>query len=70
MLVNRYIFFLLLSSIAVHARAQDYYNVLRYGAKNDSSRLATKAIAAAISAASRKIPDWSHTPEEQYHHPD
>jgi polygalacturonase len=66
MLVNRYIFFLLLSSIAINARAQDYYNVLRYGAKNDSSRLATKAIAAAISAASRKGGGTIYFPAGKY----
>ena len=31
--------------------AQSYYNVLKYGAKNDSSRIATKAIEQAIAAA-------------------
>ena len=33
--------------------AQQYYNVLKYGAKNDSSALATKSIAKAIEAASK-----------------
>lgn len=33
--------------------AQSYYNVLKYGAKNDSSRLATKAIQNAIEQASK-----------------
>lgn len=35
------------------ANAQQYHNVLKYGAKNDSSKLATTAIAAAINAASK-----------------
>jgi polygalacturonase len=35
------------------AQAQDYYNVLKYGAKRDSSAIATKAIQAAINAASK-----------------
>jgi len=34
--------------------AQSLYNVLDYGAKNDSSKICTKAIAAAIDAASKK----------------
>lgn len=34
--------------------AQNFYNVLNYGAKNDSSKLCTKAIAKAIDAASKK----------------
>ena len=33
--------------------AQQYYNVIKYGAKNDSSKIATKAIAAAINAAAK-----------------
>lgn len=33
--------------------AQEYFNVLKYGAKNDSSKIATKAIALAINAASK-----------------
>jgi polygalacturonase len=34
-------------------KAQEYYNVLTYGAKNDSSKIATKAIEKAITAASK-----------------
>lgn len=37
--------------LTTSAGAQSYYNVLKYGAKNDSSRLATKAIEQAIAAA-------------------
>lgn len=37
----------------VSAKAQQYYNVLNYGAKNDSSKIATKAIENAIAAASK-----------------
>jgi polygalacturonase len=40
-------------AIAGNAGAQQYYNVLKYGAKNDSSKLATIAIAKAIAAASK-----------------
>ena len=35
-------------------QGQEFYNVIKYGAKNDSSKLATKAIAAAIDAAYKK----------------
>lgn len=35
------------------AKAQQYFNVLNYGAKNDSSKIATKAIENAIAAASK-----------------
>lgn len=35
------------------ASAQDYYNVLKYGAKNDSSKIATESIKKAIAAASK-----------------
>ena len=40
--------------VALFGQGQEFYNVLKYGAKNDSSALATKAIAAAINAASKK----------------
>jgi polygalacturonase len=39
---------------AFFVKGQEFYNVLKFGAKNDSSALATKAIAAAIAAASKK----------------
>jgi polygalacturonase len=45
---------LLVLLVSLQTTAQDYYNVLNYGARNDSSKTATKAIAAAISAASKK----------------
>jgi polygalacturonase len=38
---------------SINAKAQTYYNVLKYGAKNDSSKLATQAIKKAIDAASK-----------------
>ncbi|WP_207492317.1 glycoside hydrolase family 28 protein [Aridibaculum aurantiacum] len=44
---------LLLVLLTNAATAQQYYNVLKYGAKNDSSKIATKAIANAIAAASK-----------------
>lgn len=50
-LINIFAFFIVVS---IQIKAQDYYNVLKYGAKNDSSKIATKAIAAAIDAASKK----------------
>ncbi len=38
---------------AFNSSAQQYYNVLKYGAKNDSSKLATDAVKKAIDAASK-----------------
>lgn len=46
--------------------AQQFYNVLNYGAKNDSSRIATKAIAAAIDAASKKGGGTVYFPAGKY----
>jgi polygalacturonase len=43
----------IISFAALQSSAQSYYNVLKYGAKNDSSKIATKAIANAIAAASK-----------------
>ena len=40
--------------LASSIHGQEFYNVIKYGAKNDSSKIATKAIAAAIDAASKK----------------
>ncbi len=45
------LFYLVLLVSSLSASAQDYYNVLKYGAKNDSSKLATDAIRKAIDAA-------------------
>jgi polygalacturonase len=49
-----------------HANGQTFYNVLSYGAKNDSSKLATKAIAAAIAAASKKGGGTVYFPAGKY----
>ncbi|UKT65399.1 glycoside hydrolase family 28 protein [Pedobacter mucosus] len=43
----------LLTGFCLSANAQSYYNVIKYGAKNDSSKLATEAIRKAIDAASK-----------------
>ena len=51
---------------AQSATAQQYYNVLNYGAKNDSSKLATKAIASAIAAASKKGGGTVYFPAGKY----
>jgi polygalacturonase len=47
------VFMLCCCAMAFNSNAQSYYNVLKYGAKNDSSRLATQAIKKAIDAASK-----------------
>lgn len=41
----------MLTLLAIAAQAQAYYNVMKYGARNDSSRLSTDAIRKAIDAA-------------------
>src|SRR5688572_16004246 len=53
--------------LALHsANAQQFYNVLNFGAKNDSSKLATQAIAAAIRAASKKGGGTIYFPAGKY----
>jgi polygalacturonase len=47
----RLLIIIMMSNLALYAQAQQYYNVLKFGAKNDSSRKATAAIAKAIAAA-------------------
>lgn len=61
-------FFVLLAIIAfwLQSQAQQFYNVLNYGAKNDSSRIATTAIAAAIDAASKKGGGTIYFPAGKY----
>src|ERR1035437_896570 len=51
----KYILFSLSILLVVGSSAQpkQYYNVLNYGAKNDSSKLATQSIEQAITAASK-----------------
>src|SRR6476660_7288281 len=65
---NRSIFFsvvlLLISSGTVVA--QQYYNVLSYGAKNDSTKMCTNAIAAAIEAAFKKGGGTVYFPAGKY----
>ncbi|HYJ38985.1 MAG TPA: glycoside hydrolase family 28 protein [Chitinophagaceae bacterium] len=60
--------FLLLLSLAFISptAAQQFYNVVAYGAKNDSSKIATSAIAAAISAASKKGGGTVYFPAGKY----
>lgn len=49
--MKKIIFALAVLCFSVTAAAQQFYNVLKYGAKNDSSNIATQAIAKAIAAA-------------------
>lgn len=49
----RLLIIIMMSNLALYAHAQQYYNVLKFGAKNDSSRKATAAIAKTIAAASK-----------------
>jgi polygalacturonase len=46
--------------------AQTFYNILNYGAKNDSSKLCTQAIAKAISEASKKGGGTIYFPAGKY----
>lgn len=47
------VFIICCFATVANVNAQSYYNVLKYGAKNDSSKLATVAIKKAIDAASK-----------------
>jgi len=64
--MKRHVFVLILVVLALHSKAQQFYNVMNYGARNDSSKLATKAIAAAISAASKKGGGTVYFPAGKY----
>lgn len=50
---GRWIICLILVVFTMTASAQQYYNVLKYGAKNDSSKLVTDAVKKAIDAAAQ-----------------
>ncbi|WP_316784794.1 glycoside hydrolase family 28 protein [Pedobacter frigiditerrae] len=60
------ILFVLITSLSISANAQNYYNVLTYGAKNDSSKLATTAIKNAIDAAVKKGGGTIYFPAGKY----
>ena len=61
------ILIIIFSSLFTYAaKAQQFYNVLNYGAKADSSKLATKAIASAIEAASKKGGGTIYFPAGKY----
>ncbi len=48
------------------SKAQQYFDVTKYGAKNDSSKIATKSIANAIAAASKKGGGTVYFPAGKY----
>ena len=50
--MKRFCFLLIAAFVFSQSPAQQFYNVLNYGAKSDSSKIATKAIAAAITIKS------------------
>ena len=60
------LFIVFFGAVTSGAKAQQYYNVLNYGAKNDSTKLATAAIAAAINAASKKGGGTVYFPAGKY----
>lgn len=51
--MKKNILFTFLIAVCFNASAQRFYDVTKYGAKNDSSKIATKSIADAINAASK-----------------
>lgn len=51
--MKKLILFAFVTGVCFTATAQRFYDVIKYGAKNDSSKLATKPIADAITAASK-----------------
>lgn len=63
---KRLLLFTVLISIGLSASAQNYYNVLAFGAKNDSSKLATVAIKDAIESASKKGGGTVYFPAGKY----
>jgi polygalacturonase len=64
--MKRFCFLLIAAYVFSQSQAQQFYNVLNYGAKNDSSKIATKAIAAAINAASKKGGGTIYFPAGKY----
>jgi len=62
----RYLLVAVSSFLFQSLSAQSYYNVINYGAKNDSSVKCTKAIAAAIAAASKKGGGTVYFPAGKY----
>lgn len=63
--ITRYLLVLCMLPV-LQANTQQFYNVLQYGAKNDSSRLCTKAIAQAIAAASKAGGGTVYFPSGKY----
>lgn len=51
--MKKLILFVFVTAVHFTTTAQRFYDVTKYGAKNDSSKIATKPIAAAIAAASK-----------------
>src|SRR5687768_8497666 len=63
--MSKYFLIILFCFLLSNANAQ-HYNVLNYGAKNDSSKIATSSIAAAINAASKKGGGTVYFPAGKY----
>ncbi len=64
--MKKSIFILAILSFSVTANAQQYFDVTKFGAKNDSSKIATQAIANAISAAVKKGGGTVYFPAGKY----
>ena len=63
---NKSILLALIIFVTYSLHAQQFYNVLTFGAKNDSSSLCTKAIASAINAAEKKGGGTIYFPAGKY----
>jgi len=64
--MKKYTFLLMAVCMFTASKAQQWFNVLQYGAKNDSSKLATNAIASAIQAAVKKGGGTVYFPAGKY----
>ena len=64
--MKKLILFALVTISWFAATAQGFYDVTKYGAKKDSSELATKPIADAIAAASKAGGGTVYCPAGQY----
>jgi len=65
-MIRRICILLLAFQACLFVKAQSYYNVIQYGAKNDSSKLATASIEKAIAAASKQGGGTIYFPAGKY----
>ncbi|HSC55029.1 MAG TPA: glycoside hydrolase family 28 protein [Phnomibacter sp.] len=65
-MTKRFFYVCVLVVLGMGAKAQQYFDVTKYGAKKDSSAIATKAIANAIAAASKQGGGTVYFPAGKY----